>query len=227
MKSALKFLFDRSFVKHPLRWAISTALSVAMLAAEFIWIVPKGEEDFLLSKLMFVMFMGFIPLFIMLFIGTEIAGSRFVRAVPFAKALYTRAVPVFSGMISYGGAAVFLLLYTAGVLIMGESAVQAEEMLSIMALTMPLYTLICGIASLFRWGVLCMIYLPFMYNLSVIFLPGSSEFLTNGLGIPLWAAALMFVGGAAASVAICCIVNSAICKKLSFRAQAETAAAMN
>lgn len=227
MKSALKFLFIRAFKGHPLRWALTTALTVVMLAAEFVWIVPKGEEDFLLSKMMFVMVMGLIPSIIMLFIGTEIAGSRFTRAIPCAKTLYTRAVPVFSGILCYGSAVVFILLYAAGVMIMGESAVQITEMLSLMAGMLPLYTMIGGILVMFRWGVLAMIYLPFLLSISTVFIPAAGGLLLNGFGLPMWAAALIFVGGAAVSVGISCIVSGVIYKRLSFKAQAETSIAAN
>ena len=227
MKSALNFLFIRAFKGHPLRWALTTALAVAVLAAEIIFIVPVGEEEFLFSKMIFIIVLGLIPSIIMLFIGAEISGSRFVRAVPFAKALYTRAVPVFTGILCYGSAAVFMLLYAAGVLIIGESAVQTTEMLTLTAVTMPLYAIIGGILSMFRMGVLFMIYIPFLFSISMYFIPEVDKLLLNGFGLPLWAAVLIFVGGAAASAAVCCIVNSAIYKKRSFKAQAETMMALN
>lgn len=219
MKNALKFLFVRSIRIHPVRWIITTVLALAMLAAEFIWMVPQGEEDFLVSKMTFTYIVQIIHIVIMIFINAETAGNRSIRAFPFAKALYTRALPVFSAIISYGTAAVFLLLYAAGVLIMGESPVQISEMITVMIPMAFAYSLICAIAPIFRYGMLIMFYIPMWLIFAfVIFLPKNENILRSGIGLPMWAAVLIFICAAVVSVVISCIANGIIYKKASFRA---------
>lgn len=217
MKSALKFLFVRGILTRPVKWIITVGLTFVMLAAEFLWLVPQGGEDFLLSKMMFNYVIQLTPLVIMIFINSETAGNRAIRAFPCAKALYTRALPVFSGIISCGTTAVFMLLYAAGVLIMGESPVQISEMLVATAPMMALYSLIGGIAPLFRYGMLTIIYLPMMFNFLPILFPISEDILVNGTGLPMWTAALIFIGAAVVSVMISCASNSMIYKHASFR----------
>lgn len=217
MKSALKFLFARGIANHPIKWIITLGFAFVMLAAEFLWMVPQGEEDFLLSKMMFNYVIQLTPIIIMILLNSETAGNRAIRAFPCAKAMYTRAIPFFSGILSCGLTAVFVLLYAAGVLFMGESPVQISEMIVVSFPLMILYSLICGIAPLFRFGVLIMIYVPLLLNVVIAFLPISKDILYNGTGLPLWAAVLIFVGGAVASVAISCVANSIIYKKANFK----------
>lgn len=225
MKSALKFLFVRGILTRPVKWIITVGLTFAMLAAEFLWLVPQGGEDFLLSKMMFNYVIQLTPLIITIFINAETAGNRAIRALPCARALYTRALPVFSGIISCGTTAVFMLLYAAGVLIMGESPVQISEMLVATAPMMALYSFIGGIAPLFRYGMLTIIYLPMMFNFIPLLFPVSEDILVNGTGLPMWAAALIFIGAAAASVLISCAVDSVIYKHADFRPAALNTAA--
>lgn len=217
MKSALKFLFVRGILTRPLKWMITVVLTFAMLAAEFLWLVPQGEEDFLLSKMMFNYVIQLTPMVITIFINTETAGNRAIRALPCAKALYTRALPVFSGIIYCGTTAVFMLLYAAGVLIMGESPVQISEMLAATAPMMAFYSLAGGIAPLFRYGMLTIIYPPMMFNFLPILFPISEDILINGTGLPMWAAVLIFIGAAVVPVMISCASNSIIYKHASFR----------
>lgn len=217
MKSALKFLFVRGILTRPVKWMITVGLTFVMLAAEFLWMVPQGEEDFLLSKMMFNYVIQLTPIIILILLNSETAGNRAIRAFPCAKALYTRAMPVFSGILSCGTTAVFMLLYAAGVFIMGESPVQISEMLVATAPMMAFYSLIGGIAPLFRYGMLMMIYLPMMLNFIPLLFPISEDILVNGTGLPMWMAALIFIGAAAASVLISCAAGSIIYKHASFR----------
>lgn len=193
----IKFLFSCMKNTPVLLRVFIITLAAVIGVMPFIMNEQLGSEDYIFSKLFI-----FFPAYLLAVVGIinvcgTVGGNKLARSMPIAKALYTRGVPVFCIIMSAGISCVTMSAYFVFLGVKGAEAAHFSD------------TLICG-------AVMCgclLIYTPLVADhiggavtsYMVLFPVAGFVFIIGdkgkayGLGVPVLAAAAIFVG----TVAVC------------------------
>ena len=199
---AMKLLFSR-YIRHRVLLLCSALFFVGMLTAVMLFHADPGspdseQGDYLMCKmcgLFPAMFGVAVP---SVFLAQETQGSRFLRAVPFAEQIYRTGIPLLCAGVTFFWTAVTDIVYSAFILISGRDIANISDMLALSAVVGLVFTIAscCGLTIRHGGYVFILYYLPFVLIMSM---GRRNDF----LGLPLWGALLIFIGGSAAGLAAC------------------------
>ncbi|MCI5667850.1 MAG: hypothetical protein MR291_03685 [Oscillospiraceae bacterium] len=199
---AMKLLFSR-YIRHRASLLCSAVFFVVMLTAVMLFHADPGspdseQGDYLMCKmcgLFPAMFGVAVP---SVFLAQETQGSRFLRAVPFAEQIYRTGIPLLCAGVTFFWTAVTDIVYSAFILISGRDIANITDMLALSAVVGFVFTIAscCGLTIRHGGYVFILYYLPFVLIMSM---GRRNDF----LGLPLWGALLIFIGGSAAGLAAC------------------------
>lgn len=199
---AMKLLFSR-YIRHRVLLLCSALFFVGMLTAVMLFHADPGspdseQGDYLMCKmcgLFPAMFGVAVP---SVFLAQETQGSRFLRAVPFAEQIYRTGIPLLCAGVTFFWTAVTDIVYSAFILISGRDIANITDMLALSAVVGFVFTIAscCGLTIRHGGYVFILYYLPFVLIMSM---GRRNDF----LGLPLWGALLIFIGGSAAGLAAC------------------------
>lgn len=214
----LKYLFKRSFD----RWVITlvyAVVTVGLLAAAIFAHVEPDGEDYLICK---SMMNNGAYLYIMLctiYLNVDLIGGRCMRACSIARELYTKTVPLFGVISSAVTIAVPLAVYSGFILIMGRDLCNVSDAMIASAFFAFLTIVMFPFAVMLRYG---MVVSTYCYAIPV-FLPvligviAPNEVARHGFGLPVWAAAPIFLGAFAVSAAIAFVSARLLYEKGNFK----------
>lgn len=199
---AMKLLFSR-YIRHRVLLLCSALFFVGMLTAVMLFHADPGspdseQGDYLMCKmcgLFPAMFGVAVP---SVFLAQETQGSRFLRAVPFAEQIYRTGIPLLCAGVTFFWTALTDIVYSAFILISGRDIANISDMLALSAVVGLVFTIAscCGLTIRHGGYVFILYYLPFVLIMSM---GRRNDF----LGLPLWGALLIFIGGSAAGLAAC------------------------
>lgn len=199
---AMKLLFSR-YIRHRVLLLCSALFFVGMLTAVMLFHADPGspdseQGDYLMCKmcgLFPAMFGVAVP---SVFLAQETQGSRFLRAVPFAEQIYRTGIPLLCAGVTFFWTALTDIVYSAFILISGRDIANISDMLALSAVVGFVFTIAscCGLTIRHGGYVFILYYLPFVLIMSM---GRRNDF----LGLPLWGALLIFIGGSAAGLAAC------------------------
>ncbi len=208
-----KYLLKRGITPKRLIWMIVSV--VAMLVPVIVFHEPIGSEDYISCKLMmsFVSFLAFyIP---MTYLGNELVGNRLVRSMPISKEIRTVGIPLYCTIVFTAIEMLYILPYSVFIFVTGQEMYHIADMLILSAIMLAV-TVLCGTVGLnVRFGFLS-VYIFMVLCFSVGLLPDKS-FSENGFGLPLWEAALIYVGAIAVSLIMSRIICQIYYKKSDFK----------
>lgn len=202
---AMKLLFSR-YIRHRVSLLCSAVFFVVMLTAVMLFHADPGspdseQGDYLMCKmcgLFPAMFGVAVP---SVFLAQEAQGSRFLRAVPFAEQIYRTGIPLLCAGVTFFWTALTDIVYSAFILISGRDIANITDMLALSAVVGLVFTIAscCGLTIRHGGYVFILYYLPFVLIMSM---GRRNDF----LGLPLWGALLIFIGGSAAGLAACLVI---------------------
>ena len=208
------FLFTRLYGRSPGRTVFMSILPLLGVGCAFIPFDEKGSDEYVLGVLMSGYTILFACCIAFVFLSMDISGSRLMRTCPAAKALYTRGLTGFCMLIGAVCAAATLGARAAATIITGEDInVLSDLMVGLGTAFVPVA--IIPLLSMLRYGMIAMVYLPIAEGVLYVFVP--DEIKTNGFGAPMWAAALIMVGGLAASAVLSRVMCELAYAKMNFR----------
>lgn len=220
--TGLKLLFSRYF-RHRTAILVIALVFVGMLTAVMIFhadpgFSEDGDSDYLMCKicaLIPTMFWDMIPI---IFMAQETVGSRFMRAVPCAEKMYTVGIPLFSAIVPAVGGALTNIVYAVFILATGRDICNIADMLILTGIIAGLMAVISCTMMSFRFGgfMFVLFYLPFWVILIMSVTPGSQT-AAYGFGLPLWAGALIAVGGAIAGALLGGVISSFAYRRYNFK----------
>lgn len=220
--TGLKLLFSRYF-RHRTAILVIALVFAGMLAAVMIFhadpgFSEDGDSDYLMCKICALMPMMFWDMIPIIFMAQETVGSRFMRAIPCAEKMYTVGIPLFSTLIPAVGGALTNMAYSVFILATGRDICNLTDMLILTGIVGGIMTVISCTMMSFRFGgfTFVLFYLPYWVVLIMSVTPGSQT-AAYGFGLPLWAGALITVGGFIAGALIGGVISTAAYRKFSFR----------
>ncbi len=217
--SGLKFLASR-WASHKIVLIITLVFFAGMMAAVIVFHTDPAayddpDADYLMCKLC-----GLIPMItgVMLpgiFLGAEVSGNRFIRAIPAADKLFRRDIPLFGLALNLGWGLLSNGVYAAFILISGRDSCNISDMLLLSSVIALIYTIGAGAFLSSRAGAALafLSYLPYMAVLGK--LPEKIRF--EGFGIPVWGAALIFCGAYVLGAVISAVISGACWRRGNFR----------
>lgn len=208
----MKFLMKAGFSSW-VRVLVFLTLSIGAFALALI-IPIEDAEDYIISKSVAVMGAHFAAGFICIMLVPNVTGNRCIRSSPIAKALYTRDIPLFFLLIGGGWMALFNCAYAAVILLTGKGAENISDMLLISAVAAAIVSL-CSVFIIMRYGIVFMIYSGALIIVPYLSLPKLLR--ESGFGLPVWAAAVIFVLTCAVSTAAAMALARFIYKRVSFK----------
>ncbi|MCM1166780.1 MAG: hypothetical protein NC401_12310, partial [Ruminococcus sp.] len=121
--------------------------------------------------------------------------------------LYTRAVPAFVLIVTLGVSAVVMCAYFIFLGIIGAAAVEFADTLIIGAVVNFLLIATAAFVTTTPGGGIVMVY-AVIAPLTVLSVAGGDTVIRNGFGLPLWAAALIFIAAVSAAAAVLYAVSA-------------------
>lgn len=222
--SGLKILFNRWF-SHKIMLIFSLVFFVGMLTAVMLLHAEPGvnddyEDNYLMCKVCGLFPMIFGALISTIFVSAAVTGNRFMRSIPAAKCLYTKSVPVFGTILSFGWGIATNIVYAAFILISGRDICNISDMLLMSAVIGIICTIWSTLMLSSRTGVILGIlcYLPCLLVMGAVHaLPEKITY--EGFGLPVWAAALIFCGALLLGAAAAAVIAGISYYKVNFKEQ--------
>lgn len=193
---AMKFLLNR-FFRFWVFIIVMLAVHAVMLAAVMIFhedLSADDHSDYLMCKLFALIPMSISTLLHMLFLASHTTGNRFMRSVPFAEELYTKAMPLLSVIVPFVYALLTNAAYAVFILVTGRGIFNISDMLVITAVQCLYLTASGGVILSVNSATTSFVA---AYFLPMLFFGAAGFFIdwSTSLNVPLWAAALMLLGG--------------------------------
>lgn len=213
----MKLLMSR-YTRHRIMLLVSGVVMALSLAAVMIFHAdpasPDNEPgDYTMCKLFALMPMVLCADLPVMFMSQEFQGSRFMRSVPGAGRLYGKSVPVFCSLVVLAWSLVVNVPYAAFILLSGRELVNISDMLVICSAVLLLFSVITCCMLSFRGGV----YFVVLFYLPVTLIGAVFGIVDGPIGLPLWAAVLMFAGAFAAGLAVNFIISRLAYNNINFR----------
>ncbi len=216
MKSARLLLYCLS------KWKIAVIIAyvcvIAAVAAECVFHVPVGKEDYFISKTVLIMACQLVVVISVPIVSASITSSRAVKSFPMASELYTKGLTLFSAVICAGTALVGVGAYSVFMLITGaEGAGSAiSDTFILAAVCVSPEIILLPVLMQTNYGFIAGMYLamPDMWLLAIV-----ASFITedNGFGLPAWAGIAIFAGSVAVSMAVGYVLSVTTYKRLNFK----------
>ena len=209
----IRFLAARGFGK--IRTPIAITLMLGCMTVVFLWHEPLGAEDYLDCKLVYLMSAALATIMTMLFIWAELTGSKLLRSMPISPKLFTRGLPLFSVMICTSALLIINIPYIIFCIVSGCDSQNISDLLILSAVMLLWYGSLCGFFCMTRWGFAFMMYSMFIF-FPFVFLLDLTPIPTMGFGLPVWAAAAIFITAAPVSFLIGKLLCTAAWRKWEF-----------
>lgn len=210
-----KFVLGIVFKKRLKRLVLFVLMYIGTAALNFITFDKYGDDEYMTG----IVVCGIVPYLACvvagLFFTSELSSNRLVRSCPAAKTIFTRTVCGAVGIIYAIGAALTIVVRAAGVIAGTGEMCALSDLLIALSASAVLAALI-PLAIMIRSGIFVLCYLPLVLISPVIILLTSIGAYNGGFGLPLWAAALVFVGICAAFYALARAAAVAIYKRMNF-----------
>lgn len=213
----MKLLLSR-YARHRAILIVSAAVLAVCLAAVMIFHADPGSPDNDPGDYMICKLCALVPMVLcadlpFVFMAQEFQGSRFMRSVPGADRMYRRSVPLFCSVVIFAWTLLANIPYAAFILLSGRELVNISDMLVLSSAMVMLFSVIACCMLSFRVGA----YMVILFYVPVTIAGGVFSAFRDIIGLPLWAAALIFLGASAAGLGANFIISGLTYSRCNFR----------
>ncbi len=213
----IKLLLSR-YAKHRIMLLCLALFFVGMMAAVMVFHADPGnpdneQGDYIMCKLCANLPAVMAVLLPMIFMAQETQGSRFLRAVPDADRMYRLGIPLTCTLITLSHMLVTDIVYSAFILISGRELVNICDMLVLSGVLGFIFTVaLCCMLTMRAVGIILAI-IGYWTLFGMVYIFGKAE----PLGVPLWGALAVLVGGFAAGFGINLLISGFAYRVVNFR----------